>query len=82
MRALRGAGRFSTRFSATYDVGFFTAVAIVSGFAGRVFGADMVMVLSFAALASIYPFMLGSFVGQRLILRRLFPSDMLLPGDA
>lgn len=78
LQRMRGAADTARRFSATYDIGFFVGVSIVTSILGRYFGSGQVLLFAGVIGALSFPFALGSVIYQRVVLARLLPDDMPL----
>jgi hypothetical protein len=63
------------RFSSKYDASFFVMTSIVLAVAARFLGSGSMALIYGAVFALILPFLLGSIVSQRQVLRRLLPHD-------
>lgn len=79
LQRMRGAAATTQRFSATYDIGFFVAMSIVTSILSRYFGSGQVLLFGGVLCALSFPFALGSMIYQRVVLSRLLPDDMPLP---
>jgi hypothetical protein len=79
LQRMRGAAAAAQRFSATYDIGFFVGISIVTSILGRYFGSGQVLLVGGVLCALSFPFALGSMIYQRVVLARLLPDDMPLP---